>query len=398
VQASGVKQLQKLLQEERGNISSSSDLHGYCGRFKFATTLRKVPCWATPLQILFTRARNQARALRLEQVSNPHGGIKMSNFYNALNKAVSSLERFTGRLDQGVDSFLGRIDFLGLWKALIKSLKAFDGWLDKFKIYKPTRRMLINFLKITQEVFKVILFLLAPTFILFYGLELRSTTSDWYYLALGWCLILIGILGVLMFVSWLITSFSNNSESRENQVSVNKGVISTVIISVDILAIGIIFGFVLLMPSHQFHQLPLKIIEDRISDLVYRQNVVQLAGVTNNADETIEFSLRYDESFHILAVGEFNVSTNEWVDYGWIEKIKNPETGEAEPIWTMRDSKGVFVDREPRNRKIDVVKELSAGQYRLRYRSDGSHYYNQCEDKGSTVRDRKCWRIMLSPK
>ena len=58
-------------------------------------------------------------------------------------------------------------------------------------------------------------------------------------------------------------------------------------------------------------------------------------------------------------------------DYGWIESA---ETGKA--IWEMKHGETAHAGGAGKNRKVDTVVMLPAGKYRLRYKADDSHSYD----------------------
>jgi hypothetical protein len=58
-------------------------------------------------------------------------------------------------------------------------------------------------------------------------------------------------------------------------------------------------------------------------------------------------------------------------DYGWIESA---ETGKA--IWEMKHGETTHAGGADKNRKVDAVVQLPAGKYRLRYKADDSHSYD----------------------
>jgi hypothetical protein len=59
------------------------------------------------------------------------------------------------------------------------------------------------------------------------------------------------------------------------------------------------------------------------------------------------------------------------IDYGWIE---NAETGMR--VWEMKEPETTHGGGAGKNRKVDTVITLPAGKYRLRYKSDDSHSFD----------------------
>jgi hypothetical protein len=60
------------------------------------------------------------------------------------------------------------------------------------------------------------------------------------------------------------------------------------------------------------------------------------------------------------------------VDYGWIE---NADTGLA--VWRMEAARTTHAGGAGKNRKVDQVITLPAGNYKLRYKSDDSHAFDR---------------------
>ena len=96
--------------------------------------------------------------------------------------------------------------------------------------------------------------------------------------------------------------------------------------------------------------------------------LAQLTHMGNDEDASTTLRLTAETRLRILAVGEGR--DGDMFDYGWIEDA------DGRTVWKMK-----YADTEPaggsdKNRSFDGVITLSAGNYVLRYRSDGSHSYN----------------------
>ncbi|HEX8737801.1 MAG TPA: serine hydrolase, partial [Pyrinomonadaceae bacterium] len=104
-------------------------------------------------------------------------------------------------------------------------------------------------------------------------------------------------------------------------------------------------------------------------DLAKKTAVAQITGVADEADKTIEFNLAQEKQIRIFAAGEGQ--SGQMYDYGWIE---NAETGKK--IWEMKESETTHAGGAGKNRKVDTVITLPAGKYRLRYKSDDSHSFD----------------------
>jgi CubicO group peptidase (beta-lactamase class C family) len=104
-------------------------------------------------------------------------------------------------------------------------------------------------------------------------------------------------------------------------------------------------------------------------DLAKLPVVAQVAKVLDNEDKTETFSLPSSQEVRIFAIGEGQ--GGEMFDYGWIE---NADSGQR--VWEMKESGTTHAGGAPKNRKVDVVITLPAGNYKLRYKSDESHSFD----------------------
>jgi CubicO group peptidase (beta-lactamase class C family) len=104
-------------------------------------------------------------------------------------------------------------------------------------------------------------------------------------------------------------------------------------------------------------------------DLAKKTSIAEIVKVADDADRTVEFSLTGNKQVRIFAAGEGQ--GGQMFDYGWIE---NAETGKA--IWEMKEPGTTHAGGAGKNRKVDVVITLPAGKYRLRYKSDESHSFD----------------------
>lgn len=104
-------------------------------------------------------------------------------------------------------------------------------------------------------------------------------------------------------------------------------------------------------------------------DLAKKTAVAQIVGVADDADKTVEFTLTEEKQIRIFAAGEGQ--SGQMYDYGWIE---NAETGK--PVWEMKEPETTHAGGAGKNRKVDTVITLAAGKYRLRYKSDDSHSFD----------------------
>lgn len=97
--------------------------------------------------------------------------------------------------------------------------------------------------------------------------------------------------------------------------------------------------------------------------------LAELVKVGDNEQLSRPFKIKQPMKLRVLAIGEGD--NGEMYDYGWIENLK---TGQI--IWKMRYHKTQHAGGARKNRLIDQIISLSAGEYQLLYQSDGSHSYN----------------------
>ena len=104
-------------------------------------------------------------------------------------------------------------------------------------------------------------------------------------------------------------------------------------------------------------------------DLARSPVIAQIVQVLDNEDRSVAFSLTGGQEVRIFAIGEGQAG--EMFDYGWIEN-----TDKGAPVWEMQEPKTAHAGGAAKNRKIDLVITLPAGNYKLRYKSDDSHAFD----------------------
>lgn len=104
-------------------------------------------------------------------------------------------------------------------------------------------------------------------------------------------------------------------------------------------------------------------------DLVKLPLIAQIVQVLDNEDKSVAFSLAKNEEVRIFAIGEGQ--PGEMFDYGWIEDVDK-----GSRVWEMQEPRTVHAGGAGKNRKIDAVITLPAGNYKLRYKSDDSHAFD----------------------
>ena len=104
-------------------------------------------------------------------------------------------------------------------------------------------------------------------------------------------------------------------------------------------------------------------------DLVKLPVIAQIVQVLDNEDKSVAFSLASSQDVRIFAIGEGQ--PGEMFDYGWIE-----DADKGSRVWEMQETKTAHAGGAGKNRKVDVVITLPAGNYKLRYKSDDSHAFD----------------------
>src|SRR5687767_13138284 len=123
-------------------------------------------------------------------------------------------------------------------------------------------------------------------------------------------------------------------------------------------------------------------------DLTQLPVIAQILQVLDNEDKTVPFSLAGSQEVRIFAIGEGQAG--EMFDYGWIENVDN-----GSRVWEMQEPKTTHAGGAGKNRKVDMVITLPAGNYKLRYKSDDSHAFDLWN---SLPPDNKFWGIALYKK
>jgi hypothetical protein len=114
--------------------------------------------------------------------------------------------------------------------------------------------------------------------------------------------------------------------------------------------------------------------------------IVEITRVGDHDKIYRKFTLDKDQLVRIYALGEGD--DDDMHDYGW---IKNVSTGRT--IWKMRYEDTQHAGGARKNRVVDETIKLQAGDYELCYRSDGSHSFEDWNDRAP--RDRELWGITV---
>lgn len=115
------------------------------------------------------------------------------------------------------------------------------------------------------------------------------------------------------------------------------------------------------------------------------QIVASIDNPGNNRYEIVEFTLEQDRILRLYAIGE---GTRAGIrDFGGIE---NAQTGQL--VWVMHHLSTVHAGGAEKNRKVDRLLPLSAGTYRLHFKTDHAHSFNSWYD---SMPDHNWWGIRL---
>ncbi|MDX1429946.1 MAG: hypothetical protein R3282_06645, partial [Rhodothermales bacterium] len=119
-----------------------------------------------------------------------------------------------------------------------------------------------------------------------------------------------------------------------------------------------------------------------------RNHLAQIVRVGDREETYTDFTLDRDARVRVYAIGEGTGNTMH--DYGWIE---DRETGQA--LWEMTYRMTEHAGGARKNRMVNTVVMLPAGRYRLHYKSDGSHSYEDWN--ASPPIDVEYYGITVSP-
>jgi CubicO group peptidase (beta-lactamase class C family) len=111
---------------------------------------------------------------------------------------------------------------------------------------------------------------------------------------------------------------------------------------------------------------------DEFEDSSEMPVIASIDNVADNEYRIVEFTLERDTAVRVYAIGE---GTNIMTDYAGIE---NAQTGQL--VWEMYIISTDHAGGSSKNRKFDRIIPLTAGSYRLHYRSDDSHSFDRWND------------------
>jgi hypothetical protein len=142
--------------------------------------------------------------------------------------------------------------------------------------------------------------------------------------------------------------------------------------------------------SRQFYEVYASLNFDGIPALPSGHEIASIRNAGINQDVSQSFTLTKPTKIRVYGVGE-NCSGdfNTWCDYGLIEDSA------GRMVWQMQGQPAKHAGGAIKNQKVDTEIELPAGIYKLRYKSDGGHAYNNWD---SAPPDHFFWGIVLFEK
>lgn len=144
------------------------------------------------------------------------------------------------------------------------------------------------------------------------------------------------------------------------------------------------WGVTLMAADESYRPGDIEAVDD--DDVSNGQIIARLTGVQNYEHERDRFSLDRDGEVRIYAVGEG--SGGDMHDYGWIENAETDKT-----VWEMTYRQTDHAGGAKKNRLFDGKVYLQRGRYVLHYETDGSHSFEQWNDKAPY--DPASWGITI---
>ncbi len=116
-----------------------------------------------------------------------------------------------------------------------------------------------------------------------------------------------------------------------------------------------------------------------------------LVSILRQGDDSFEtryFEVEEPTRLHVRALGEYDDSTDQFVDFGWIEAVAS-----RAPVWHMNTARSQHAGGADKNRQCDTVISLPAGRYAVSYVTDGSHAFGDWN--AAPPEDPEGWGIRL---
>src|SRR5438045_1322158 len=118
------------------------------------------------------------------------------------------------------------------------------------------------------------------------------------------------------------------------------------------------------------------------------ETIVSMIGIGDNANRSTGFTLKRPLDVRICALGES--SDQEMVDYAWIVNALDHKR-----VWIMRYDNTEPAGGADKNRVFDGTLHLDPGSYFVRYKSDGSHSYNDWN--AAPPAEERYWGVSVFP-
>jgi hypothetical protein len=113
--------------------------------------------------------------------------------------------------------------------------------------------------------------------------------------------------------------------------------------------------------------------------------LVKIVQVGDHERARRRFRLEEPTDVRLYAIGEGD--DDEMYDYGWMEDERGRD------VWRMEYWDTEHAGGARKNRMVNTVIHLEAGEYTVRYRSDGSHSFDDWND--DPPRDSVHWGITV---
>jgi hypothetical protein len=114
--------------------------------------------------------------------------------------------------------------------------------------------------------------------------------------------------------------------------------------------------------------------------------IAELVQIGDNEEERVSFKLRQESKVRVIALGEG--TSGEMNDGAWIEDRNTGRT-----VWEQTYRTTDHAGGAEKNRVFDGTIVLPAGEYYLRYDSDGSHSYEDWN--ADPPNDPEAWGVTL---
>ena len=117
--------------------------------------------------------------------------------------------------------------------------------------------------------------------------------------------------------------------------------------------------------------------------------IVSLVRVRDSESRNESFTLKSESKLRVYAIGEQSLARRQLADYGWIINAKT-----RQKVWMMDADRTLSAGGDEKNRLVDEIITLPAGDYSVYYQTDDSHAF---DDWNATPPfDPERWGITIS--